>query len=484
MRSFNSDGTLIAHAQLLKAHVARKNHLINQINEIHIKSNYIQLSQYMKNTRELAHVSKNSIKKHREIKVCIEALTHANSNCRVTITLPHPDLLSNQTAFPKRNAVSFGLLVSLIDSDVIKLETTRQKYAHIYTKFQGLREKYRSKNQQIIKFNENLEVANEFGEEANNIKEKIYFLSRTNKELSVSLMFRHKLKLTNIRVAKLFSQLPENKLTLRSKILLKDELKSIIEKSFKEIKYYEKSLLREKTLMEEIEKRAQTPRRQHIKSLDTKHSLSKLAYLELKHLSPRGNSCTSTSMGHKQPELNHVLDKSTNLSEMRARLNSELEIKLTNLNSRVNDSSRTPIHLELSRLSSRLYSNCSTPLSLSLPKLSLRFNSDTVTPELTTAKISPRINSASMDIQRARVNPQKNSAMFSHINSQLVKPGENQGLSSYYKQQRQLSLDITDSSSDSSKIFIFDELYSFKQYLIEQSSTVKNSLSRILDNLD
>ena len=486
MHSFNLDSALIAHVQLLKAHMTHKNFLISQINEAHIKMSYLTLSHHAKISREITQISMSSAKKRREIKDSIGLLSYINSNSRLTMTLTSPDLISNDSAFSERKELDFSLFGSQIDRDVYKLETVRQKYKQLHTKLGALREKYCNHNQEIMKYNADLEAANKVEKEVRTIEDNINLLSKTNKELSLNLMHNYKLKSTNINRAKLFCKLPQNKLMLRSKILLKDELKSIIEKSHQDIESYVKSLCREKTLLNDLEKRVKIHRRHPIKSLDLKDPASKFLQLNLTHLSPRNNISTCTSMDLKLSDLPLASHKSMDLSEIRTRLNSDIDLKLMNLTPIAKNCSRTPMHLEVPKLSQRFNSNSMTPLSLSTPLLSPRFMSDNDTMTLNTSK-NLRIkkkSSASMEFKRTSASPQGNNDEITHMNIQLIKPNENQSLNSRYSKQTRLSLDITDSSTDCSKIFIFDELYSCKQLLIEQSSTVKHNLSRILDDLD
>lgn len=261
----NNNSDITALFALLKAHVTKKTHLLGQISQQKITQHYIQMNIDCKDARDISTKAKDMKRKLEKMKPLFNAIKLFKGND--IKQLPSPGLISNLSVFTDNGQKEFDFIDNLEEIEK-KVVYSRKKYLSAQIAMKNLAEKFK-KNAEILDKNEKIsEVISLRAREIEILREKKKFLDLTNCELSGKVENCHKVKFGSRNIAKVFQQLPDSTLLLRSKILLKEELCAILTKTQEEFESFRRLLLREKSSLHEIEYYSSFPYSARNRSID------------------------------------------------------------------------------------------------------------------------------------------------------------------------------------------------------------------------
>lgn len=241
------DSELRAKVQLIRAYMQSKSTLSYQINQLKIRNSYRQSNTDFRDFKDMGNISKLLHKKLQDVQ-------SLNTLLRSPEIQKHPS-----TSVSKLVEIIVGSEGNMKDIDKILGETMnsevylsllKEKYLQVKETLNGVKAVHRENVKKLEQNQDKQEAFEALEEEVNELASEVETFQKENKE-----MLKKKQRITinrrgSVQRIKVYQQLSDSALKLRSKLVFKDELERNIRSANLEIQQHSEKIEKEKVKLQ------------------------------------------------------------------------------------------------------------------------------------------------------------------------------------------------------------------------------------------
>ena len=250
----SEDCEMRAKVQLVKAYMQAKNNLNYQVNQLKIKNSYRQSNTDFRDFKDMATLTKILQKKLEEVKGIHAALISPDVK---KMPIGSVNKLLDIILHSEGNIGEINDILHENLSSERYLALLQEKYSHLEENKQAKLQKFEYNNSIISKNSSKMETLNALEEEICDYKTEVDNYRRENENLSSRQKRIKATKRKSVDRIRIFHQLSDNALKLRSKLLFREELKSNIKNAELEIDFHFQKVSKEKQRLQDLEIEAQ-----------------------------------------------------------------------------------------------------------------------------------------------------------------------------------------------------------------------------------
>ena len=239
-----------AKVHLLKATIQTKNTLLYQINQLKIKNTYRQSNPDFRDFRDMGNLTKVLHKKLQEVKSIHSALDSPEIK---KLSIDSVNRLLDIILHSEGNVEEIDDILNENLSSERYLTLVKEKYSHVMEKKNAELKKYNYNDSILSRNFPKQKSLNALEEEICDYKAEIKNFHKENQELLSKQKRMREHKRGSVDRIKIFNQLSDNALRLRSKLLFREELKKNIENAETEVDSHFVRVNKEKERLQELE---------------------------------------------------------------------------------------------------------------------------------------------------------------------------------------------------------------------------------------